>query len=81
MRIFQERRTRISARIKKLQDLFPKSDKVNYSLTIKSHCSLKLFHVHFDDLMLPSWQQTSTADMLDLAVEYIKDLQKQVKVL
>ena len=26
-------------------------------------------------------QQTNTADMLDLAVEYIKDLQKQVKVL
>ncbi|RDX67725.1 Transcription factor bHLH130 [Mucuna pruriens] len=48
----RERRTRISARIKKLQDLFPKSDK-----------------------------QTSTADMLDLAVEYIKDLQKQVKIL
>ncbi|KAG4971139.1 hypothetical protein JHK85_037560 [Glycine max] len=50
--ICKERRTRISARIKKLQDLFPKSDK-----------------------------QTSTADMLDLAVEYIKDLQKQVKIL
>ncbi|CAJ1958425.1 unnamed protein product [Sphenostylis stenocarpa] len=46
------RRTRISERIKKLQDLFPKSEK-----------------------------QTSTADMLDLAVEYIKDLQQQVKVL
>ncbi|KAL1346658.1 hypothetical protein HN51_020257 [Arachis hypogaea] len=48
----RERRTRISARIKKLQDLFPKSDK-----------------------------QTSTADMLDLAVDYIKGLQKQVKIL
>ncbi|XP_027339242.1 transcription factor bHLH130-like [Abrus precatorius] len=48
----RERRTRISARIKKLQDLFPKSDK-----------------------------QTSTADMLDLVVEYIKDLKKQVKIL
>lgn len=46
------RRTRISERIKKLQGLFPKSDK-----------------------------QTSTADMLDLAVDYIKDLQQQVKVL
>lgn len=46
------RRTRISERIKKLQDLFPKSEK-----------------------------QTSTADMLDLAVEYIKDLRQQVKVL
>lgn len=46
------RRTRISERIKKLQDLFPKSEK-----------------------------QTSTADMLDLAVGYIKDLQKQVQML
>ncbi|KAK7401521.1 hypothetical protein VNO78_13067 [Psophocarpus tetragonolobus] len=46
------RRTRISERMKKLQDLFPKSEK-----------------------------QTSTAEMLDLAVEYIKDLQQQVKVL
>ncbi|RDX61658.1 Transcription factor bHLH130, partial [Mucuna pruriens] len=46
------RRTRISERIKKLEGLFPKSEK-----------------------------QTSTADMLDLAVEYIKDLQQQVKIL
>ncbi|KAK4253671.1 hypothetical protein QN277_010316 [Acacia crassicarpa] len=46
------RRTRISERIKKLQDLFPKSEK-----------------------------QTSTADMLDLAVDYIRDLQKQVQML
>ncbi|WJX31010.1 hypothetical protein P8452_19492 [Trifolium repens] len=46
------RRTRISERIKKLESLFPKSDK-----------------------------QTSTADMLDLAVDYIKDLQKQVQIL
>ncbi|QHN97253.1 Transcription factor [Arachis hypogaea] len=45
------RRTRISERIKKLQGLFPKSDK-----------------------------QTSTAEMLDLAVEHIKELQEQVKV-
>ncbi|XP_058203745.1 transcription factor bHLH130-like [Rhododendron vialii] len=46
------RRTRISERIRKLQELFPKMDK-----------------------------QTSTADMLDWAVEYIKDLQKEVKTL
>ncbi|KAI4333161.1 hypothetical protein L6164_018001 [Bauhinia variegata] len=46
------RRTRISERIKKLHDFFPKSDK-----------------------------QTSTADMLDLAVDYIKELQNQVKML
>ncbi|KAI4333129.1 hypothetical protein L6164_017972 [Bauhinia variegata] len=46
------RRTRISERIQKLHDFFPKSDK-----------------------------QTSTADMLDLAVDYIKELQNQVKML
>ncbi|PSS10008.1 Transcription factor bHLH130 like [Actinidia chinensis var. chinensis] len=46
------RRTRISERMRKLQDLFPNMDK-----------------------------QTNTADMLDLAVDYIKDLQKQVKTL
>jgi hypothetical protein len=27
-----------------------------------------------------SLQQTNTSDMLDLAVDYIKDLQKEVKV-
>ncbi|XAR54339.1 hypothetical protein NMG60_11029418 [Bertholletia excelsa] len=48
----RNRRTRISERMKKLQDLFPNLDK-----------------------------QTSTADMLDQAVESIKDLQKQVKML
>ncbi|KAJ4841533.1 hypothetical protein Tsubulata_001736 [Turnera subulata] len=46
------RRTRISERMRKLQDLFPNMDK-----------------------------QTNTADMLDLAVEHIKNLQKQVKSL
>lgn len=30
--------------------------------------------------MIVHWQQTNTSDMLDLAVSYIKDLQKQVKV-
>eukprot|EP00262_Sarcandra_glabra_P009293 TRINITY_DN2341_c0_g1_i1.p1 TRINITY_DN2341_c0_g1~~TRINITY_DN2341_c0_g1_i1.p1 ORF type:complete len:329 (-),score=32.68 TRINITY_DN2341_c0_g1_i1:335-1213(-) len=44
------RRTRISERMRKLQELVPNMDK-----------------------------QTNTADMLDLAVDYIKDLQKQVK--
>ncbi|KAL6129888.1 PREDICTED: transcription factor bHLH130-like [Fragaria vesca subsp. vesca] len=46
------RRTRISERMRKLQDLFPNMDK-----------------------------QTNTAEMLELAVEYIKDLQKEVKTL
>ncbi|PKA50468.1 Transcription factor bHLH130 [Apostasia shenzhenica] len=45
------RRTRISERMRKLQELVPNMDK-----------------------------QASTADMLDLAVDYIKDLQKQVEV-
>nr|XP_010913124.1 transcription factor bHLH130 [Elaeis guineensis] len=46
------RRTRISERMRKLQELVPNMDK-----------------------------QTNTADMLDFAVVYIKDLQKQVKTL
>ncbi|KAJ8899214.1 hypothetical protein K2173_012390 [Erythroxylum novogranatense] len=46
------RRTRISERMRKLQELFPNIDK-----------------------------QTNTADMLDVAVEYIKDLQKRVEML
>ncbi|KDP37364.1 hypothetical protein JCGZ_06818 [Jatropha curcas] len=46
------RRTRISERMRKLQELVPNMEK-----------------------------QTNTADMLDLAVEYIKDLQKQYKTL
>ncbi|XP_066330845.1 transcription factor bHLH130-like isoform X2 [Miscanthus floridulus] len=46
------RRTKISERIRKLQELVPNMDK-----------------------------QTNTSDMLDLAVDYIKDLQKQVKAL
>ncbi|PWZ25983.1 Transcription factor bHLH130 [Zea mays] len=44
------RRTKISERIRKLQELVPNMDK-----------------------------QTNTSDMLDLAVDYIKDLQRQVK--
>lgn len=46
------RRTKISERMRKLQDLVPNMDK-----------------------------QTNTADMLDLAVDYIKDLQKQAQKL
>lgn len=46
------RRTRISERMRKLQELVPNMDK-----------------------------QTNTADMLDLAVDYIKDLQNQFKTL
>ncbi|KAG5565207.1 hypothetical protein RHGRI_001191 [Rhododendron griersonianum] len=59
------RRTRISERMRKLQELFPKMDK---AITNSS-------------LSVVYWQQTSTADMLDWGVEYIKDLQKEVKTL
>ncbi|XP_078172038.1 transcription factor bHLH128-like isoform X2 [Carex rostrata] len=48
----RERRTRISEKLRKLQDLVPNMDK-----------------------------QTSTSDMLDLAVQHIKVLQKQVEIL
>ncbi|RVX09637.1 Transcription factor bHLH130 [Vitis vinifera] len=51
-RSIAEGRTRISERMRKLQELVPNMDK-----------------------------QTNTADMLDLAVEYIKDLQKQYNTL
>lgn len=46
------RRTRISERMRKLQELVPNMDKL-----------------------------TNTADMLDFAVDYIKELEKQVKIL
>ncbi|PHT68379.1 Transcription factor bHLH80 [Capsicum annuum] len=46
------RRTRISERMRRLQELVPNMDK-----------------------------QTNTADMLDFAVDYIKELEKQVKIL
>ncbi|KAK3162740.1 hypothetical protein QOZ80_1BG0093170 [Eleusine coracana subsp. coracana] len=48
----RERRTRISKRLKKLQDLVPNMDK-----------------------------QTNTSEMLDIAVEYIRELQGQVEKL
>ncbi|EEE57326.1 hypothetical protein OsJ_07428 [Oryza sativa Japonica Group] len=48
----RERRTRISEKLRKLQELVPNMDK-----------------------------QTSTADMLDLAVEHIKGLQSQLQAL
>lgn len=48
----RERRTRISEKLRKLQDLVPNMDK-----------------------------QTSTSDMLDLAVEHIKGLQSQLQAM
>ena len=40
----------------------------------------KLSPLKTNDVYFPPLQQTNTADMLDLAVEYIKDLQKEYKV-
>ena len=71
----QVRRTRISERMKKLQDLVPNMDKVWFMTHI-----LLPFYGKFDIVRIWSLQQTNTADMLDLAVVYIRDLQKQFKV-
>jgi hypothetical protein len=51
-------------------------DKVGYfQIRFSFKVVLEILYVHFS-----LWQQTNTADMLDLAVVYIKDLQKQYKV-
>jgi hypothetical protein len=92
----QVRRTKISERIRKLQELVPNMDKVlrpccnlypivsphqigNRTVQIRSARTTPenwlMYNLHFRFL-----QQTNTSDMLDLAVDYIKDLQKQVKV-
>ena len=63
--------------MKKLQDLFPNMDKVTYKW-----CTKFLFLILFeaDKSHYSCQQQANTADMLDLAVVYIKDLQKEVQV-
>lgn len=97
-RWWQERRTRISEKLRKLQALVPNMDKV---------CAIRVFfHVYTSpclnffvrqqssgywvgvQLMIflicssykLMWQQTSTSDMLDLAVDHIKGLQSQLQV-
>lgn len=101
----QVRRTRISERMRKLQDLVPNMDKVKIlhfsqpsvfvSIAFNSQihdsnealyfCVKSILLLLLEKLMIlvsvSCWQQTNTADMLDLAVDYIKDLQKQYKVL
>jgi len=72
----QVRRTRISERMRKLQDLVPNMDKVEcFPFSISPSFVLAL-----DNALFPHLQQTNTSDMLDLAVDYIKDLQRQVQV-
>ncbi|XP_039008691.1 transcription factor bHLH130-like isoform X1 [Hibiscus syriacus] len=73
------RRIRISERMRKLQGLFPNIDKVVYRNRSLSVTRPLVEVTHFRVLF--GLQQTSTADMLDMAVEHIKDLQRQVKTL
>ncbi|KAE8022791.1 hypothetical protein FH972_008561 [Carpinus fangiana] len=69
----RERRTRISGKLKKLQDLVPNMDKqTSYS------DMLDLAVQHIKGLQ-NQVQQTSYSDMLDLAVQHIKGLQNQVQ--
>lgn len=53
-------------------------DKVNF-ITPTTVLEFELFSRSFLDGIL-SVQQTNTADMLDLAVDYIKELQNEVQV-
>lgn len=76
---FQVRRTRISERMRKLQELVPNMDKVGLSSKYLG-IFVYFFLWRVNILLFFPWQQTNTADMLDLAVDYIKDLQEQFKV-
>ena len=68
--------------MRKLQELFPNLDKVVvYTNDLDKNIKDFLRKLKSSSFCFFQWQQTNTADMLDSAVEYIKDLQKQVKVL
>lgn len=75
------RRTRISERMRKLQELVPNIDKVRQIDSSDKLTTIVCFVFGKLTTFFNYWQQTSIADMLDLAVEHIKDLQKQLKVL
>ena len=94
----QERRTRISEKLRKLQELVPNMDKVmiveqsspigvSFFYIFMRQCSWEhtirvenLTDEVIDVLVHVLRQQTSTADMLDLAVEHIKGLQSELQV-
>ena len=74
--------------MRKLQDLVPNMDKVAVIclFRIVELASLRVNYIRLNNWLnklttYVSLQQTNTSDMLDLAVEYIKDLQNQVKVM
>ncbi|KAK2986396.1 hypothetical protein RJ640_022394 [Escallonia rubra] len=68
----RERRTRISGKLKKLQDLVPNMDKTGFFVI--EALLLDVVSSFF------VWQ-TSYSDMLDLAVQHIKGLQTEVQVI
>ncbi|KAL4583253.1 hypothetical protein LXL04_007821 [Taraxacum kok-saghyz] len=70
------RRTRISDRIRKLQELVPNMDKVD--LIPPEVSFIGVLVLIFDGFEM---QQTNTADMLEEAVEYVKFLQTQIQEL
>lgn len=69
--------------MRKLQELVPNMERVKplitLSVLIANQYIVQFLLLLFLRMFLSS-QQTSTSDMLDLAVGYIKDLQTQVKV-
>lgn len=83
----QVRRTKISERMRKLQDLVPNMDKVlcfmiGFNICkVWNHTLINVNALRYNVVSLLFLKQTNTADMLDLAVDYIKDLQKQAQVI
>ncbi|KEH39469.1 transcription factor bHLH122-like protein [Medicago truncatula] len=81
------RRTKISERMRKLQDLVPNMDKVlcfmiGFNICkVSNHTLIYVNALRYNVVSLLFLKQTNTADMLDLAVDYIKDLQKQAQKL
>jgi hypothetical protein len=47
---------------------------------VSNHTLIYVNALRYNVVSLPFLKQTNTADMLDLAVDYIKDLQKQAQV-
>ncbi|KAJ9567988.1 hypothetical protein OSB04_003954, partial [Centaurea solstitialis] len=75
------RRTRISDRIRKLQELVPNMDKVNPSDSFPLLSFNFIGFYGLRGLMCNglTMQQTNTADMLEEAVDYVKFLQQQIQ--
>ncbi|XP_060174155.1 transcription factor bHLH122-like isoform X1 [Lycium barbarum] len=75
------RRTRISERMRKLQELVPNMDKVILTTNFPQNMNVSRFYKKVDGCVSNPPKQTNTADMLDFAADYIKELETQVKAL